>query len=41
MKLFGIGLVAALVGVMISLPFAARPLAALIGDAAALAWRAR
>ena len=31
MKVFGLGLVAVLVGVMVSLPFAVRPLAALIG----------
>ena len=31
MKLFGLGLLAALVGVMVSLPLAVRPLAALIG----------
>ncbi len=37
MKLFGVGLVAALVGVMISLPFAVRPLAAVIAQP--LRWR--
>ena len=37
MKVFGLGLVAALVGVIVSLPLAVRPLAALI--AAPLRWR--
>jgi putative ABC transport system permease protein len=37
MKMFGVGLVAALVGVMVSLPLAVRPLAALI--AAPPRWR--
>ena len=46
MKLFGLGLVAALVGVMVSLPLAVRPLAALIATplgcaACPASWRSR
>ena len=47
MKVFGLGLLAALVGVMVALPLAVRPLAALIGSAAAscaacpASWRSR
>ena len=41
MKVFGLGLVLALVGVMVSLPLAVRPLAALIATPLRLAWTAR